>query len=208
MTSNLTRPVLVLNSQWNPITAISVRKSIVKVCSGHAYFLNTKDYSIHDFESWLSTGSDENSDVIHVSNGNNVVVPEVIVLKSHVHFKNKKVKLNRRNLLIRDNFRCQYSGNKLSIKNSTIDHVMPRSKGGPHSWGNVVICSVDVNARKADRTPVEAHMKLLSVPKEPKWSPVYSKFSRIAMTSNYPKSWNKFLKGKEAWRPEDYWSNS
>jgi len=207
MTSNLTKPVLVLNSQWNPTTALSVKKAIVKVCSGHAYFLNTKDYGLHNFESWLSMNPKEGEGSIHVSNGNDMIIPEILVLKSHFHFKNKKVKLNRRNLLIRDNFRCQYSGKKLSIKNSTIDHVFPRSRGGLHNWENVVICEVAVNSKKADRTPSESGVKLLSVPVEPKWSPVYSKFSRIAMTSDYPKSWNKFLKGKEAWSPEDYWTN-
>ena len=207
MTSNLNKPTLVLNSGWQPITIASVRKSIVKVCTGLGNFLEPENYILHDFESWLSLTAGEDEDAIVGSSGLRMKVPEIIVLKSYSAFPTKQVKLTRRNLLIRDGFRCQYSGQKLSAREATIDHIIPQSRGGPHTWENVVICSVDVNSKKADRTPAEAGMTLLSKPIQPKWSPVYSKFSRVTMTGNYPDSWKHFIKQKENWSPEDYWED-
>ena len=203
--SNLNKPTLVLNSGWQPITIASVRKSVIKVCTGLGSFLEPESYLLHDFDSWLALDVDEDAPAISASSGLRMRVPEIIVLKSFSAFPHKQVKLTRRNLLIRDNFRCQYSGQKLTAKEATIDHIMPQSRGGKHTWENVVISAVEVNSKKAERTPEEAGMSLLSKPVQPKWSPIYSKFSRVAMTGNYPESWRHFIKQKDTWTPEDYW---
>lgn len=204
--TNLTKPTLVLNSGWAPITIASVRKSIVKVCTGLANFLDPETYILHDFDSWIELPVEEGKAAIRGAHDDRIRVPEVIVLKSYSAFPHRQVKLTRRNLLIRDNFRCQYTGKKLHAKEATIDHIIPQSRGGPHNWNNVVICSVDVNSKKADRTPQEANMSLLSKPKEPKWSPIYSRFSRVALNGRYPESWKNFIKEAQSWSPEDYWT--
>lgn len=207
MKKNLNKPTLVMNSGWQPITIASVRKSIVKVCTGLAHFLDPETFILHDFNSWLDIYPGDDEDVITASNGLRMKIPEIIVLKSYSQFPDKQVKLTRRNLLIRDGFRCQYSGKKLNYREATIDHIIPQSRGGKHSWENVAICSFEINSKKANRTPEEANMKLLNKPVQPKWSPVYSKFSRFTMTGNYPDSWKNFIKQTEDWSPEDYWED-
>lgn len=208
MTQNLNKPVLVMNSGWQPITIASVRKSIIKVCNGLGHFLEPEHFILHDFNSWSNIEIRECDEVITASSGFRMKIPEIIVLKSYSAFPDKQVKLTRRNLLIRDNFRCQYTGKKLNIREATIDHIIPQSRGGVHSWENVAICSFEINSKKANRTPEEANMKLISRPSQPKWSPVYSKFSRFTMTGNYPASWKHFIKQKEDWSPEDYYEIS
>lgn len=208
MSQNLNKPTLVLNSGWNPITLTSVRKSIVKVCTGLGYFLEPKSYLLHNFESWITLPVEDEDNAIVASSGLRIKIPEILVLKSYSSFPHKQVKLTRRNLLIRDGFRCQYSGKRVSAREATIDHIIPQSRGGKHVWENVVICSVDVNSKKANKTPEEANMKLLTNPCQPKWSPIYSKFSRVAMKGTCPESWNQFIKQKENWSPEDYWDDA
>jgi 5-methylcytosine-specific restriction endonuclease McrA len=77
----------------------------------------------------------------------------------------KRIDLSRKNILKRDNHRCQYCGKKtLDI---TIDHIMPKSRGGIDTWDNLVAACVRCNNRKGNRTPDEAGMKLLSKPRRP-----------------------------------------
>lgn len=190
--NNLSLPTLVLNTSWQPISVVSVRKAFMKVFNDAAKLLDTETYILHDFESWAELSVfDDNKAIRHVSG--HIRTPEVVVLKNYSKFPQREVKLTRRNLLIRDGFCCQYSGKKVSAKEATIDHIIPQSRGGTTVWHNVVIASLEANAKKADKTPEEAGMKLLSVPVRPNWHPVYSRFSRIASKNLYPSSWNKFI---------------
>jgi 5-methylcytosine-specific restriction endonuclease McrA len=72
--------------------------------------------------------------------------------------------VSRREILRRDQYQCQYCGSK---KHLTIDHIIPRCKGGKHSWENVVIACSACNSRKGDKTPEQVGMKLKSQPKAP-----------------------------------------
>jgi 5-methylcytosine-specific restriction endonuclease McrA len=80
-------------------------------------------------------------------------------------------RLSRRAVFYRDGFKCQYCGKE--GKDLTIDHVMPRSKGGPHTWENVVSACIPCNHRKAGHTLKEANLKLLREPSAPKPNPYY-----------------------------------
>jgi 5-methylcytosine-specific restriction endonuclease McrA len=92
-------------------------------------------------------------------------VPAVVVLKRYR--KRKQVSFTRYNVFLRDEFRCQYCGQRLPADELTFDHVTPRSRSGLSSWENIVsACGAD-NMRKANRTPVEAGMKLLRAPFKP-----------------------------------------
>lgn len=91
--------------------------------------------------------------------------PSVIKLLSFVRMPYKKIELSRKNILRRDSHRCQYCGKK--THEMTIDHIIPRSRGGGDSWENLVAACVRCNNRKGSRTPEEANMKLLTVPKRP-----------------------------------------
>ena len=87
-----------------------------------------------------------------------------IKLKKYVSFNSLDVVLNRKNLLMRDQSSCQYCGSK---SNLTIDHIIPKQKGGEDSWENLIIACSPCNSRKGNRSLIETKMKLMKVPKKP-----------------------------------------
>jgi 5-methylcytosine-specific restriction endonuclease McrA len=94
-------------------------------------------------------------------------VPAVVRARKHVRVSKKKTALTRRNLMTRDNHQCQYCLKHLSSRHVTLDHVLPRSRGGRNNWENLVICCLACNLKKANRLPAEAGMKLAKTPVEP-----------------------------------------
>lgn len=90
--------------------------------------------------------------------------PSVVRLKSYVHVPFRRILLTRRNVLRRDGNRCQYCGHRERL---TLDHVVPRSRGGPDAWDNLVAACVPCNNRKGNRTPDEASMPLSRAPFRP-----------------------------------------
>lgn len=90
--------------------------------------------------------------------------PSVIRLSRYIKVPYNKVELSRKNVMRRDNFTCQYCGSRNSL---TIDHVMPKSRGGLDTWENLTTACVGCNNTKGNRTPEEAEMKLKSTPKKP-----------------------------------------
>jgi len=95
-------------------------------------------------------------------------LPSVIVLKTVVKFISRGVKPSRKNILWRDKSKCQYCGVIEAPKDMTIDHVIPRSRGGGNTWSNLVTCCKKCNQKKRDRTPEEANMCLLQMPIKPR----------------------------------------
>ena len=118
-----------------------------------------------------------------------LAVPRVIRLLTYDRVPKTRVRLNRRNLFARDGSRCQYCGRKFKTCDLSIDHVVPRSRGGRTEWGNVVCACLACNVKKGGRTPSEARMRLVKKPKRPKFSPV------ITLRAGSPKyrSWKQFL---------------
>jgi 5-methylcytosine-specific restriction endonuclease McrA len=104
----------------------------------------------------------------------NVGMPAVVRIKHQIKRHNKQVKFSRQNVLARDKFACQYCGKRGSAVELTFDHVVPRSRGGRTEWGNIVMACSACNAKKADRTPKEAGMKLRKHPERPRWLPTFS----------------------------------
>lgn len=190
--STITLPTLVLNKGWTPISIMPVKKAITKVMSDLARIVDPDDYQLYTFEDWMSLPVKEGEPFISTSHAK-VRVPEIIVLQEYEKLPQREVKLSRRNLLIRDNYTCQYTGKRINMDTATMDHVIPRSKGGGSTWENLVMCCLDINAKKADRTPDEAGLKLLKKPERPKWNPIYARFARLA-SSAVPSSWSKFIK--------------
>jgi 5-methylcytosine-specific restriction endonuclease McrA len=91
--------------------------------------------------------------------------PSVIRLQAYIRVPYKKIELSRKNVLRRDNMKCQYCGKKSS--QMTIDHIVPKSRGGQDSWDNLVAACVRCNNKKGNRTPDEAGLKLQSRPTRP-----------------------------------------
>jgi len=97
-----------------------------------------------------------------------VGMPRVIKLRNHISRKLRlKVPMTRRNIAIRDNSMCQYCGVLLETADYTIDHVLPRSRGGITQWSNVALACVACNKRKSDRLPHEVGLALRQKPYEP-----------------------------------------
>jgi 5-methylcytosine-specific restriction endonuclease McrA len=182
----LHEPCLVLNRNWQPITFLPVQTAIVNVMRDMASVLDVEDYLLLTFEEWVELGR-ETGRLIRTPS-RTISAPEVIVLKKYGERPPRKLVFNRPNLGKRDAFTCQYCGVALASDDLTIEHVLPRSRGGPTSWENCVSACEDCNARKADRTPREAGMKLRSMPVRPEWRP------RLSPPSGETRpSWGPFL---------------
>jgi len=190
---SINEPVLVLNKGWSAITITSTKKAIAKVGNDLAQILDPETYVLYNLMDWAALPVYEGQEFIQTAHAK-VRQPEIIVLSDFDKMPVREVKLTRRNLLIRDNYTCQYTGRKITNETGTIDHVKPRAQGGKSTWDNLVMCCLEVNAKKADRTPEQAGLKLLTVPIKPKWTPLYSRFARLATASNIRPSWKKFLK--------------
>lgn len=121
-------------------------------------------------------------------------LPSVLRLKSYVRPRSVgAIRFCRENVYIRDAFTCQYCGDEFSPKALTLDHVVPVSKKGPKTWGNVVTACRECNQRKANRTPDQANMPLLTVPKAPVWLPVVQVELR---PESIPETWLQYLRSK------------
>lgn len=101
-----------------------------------------------------------------------------------------RMKFSRKNVVIRDNSQCQYCGIKLGKSSGTLDHVIPRSRGGKTDYLNCVLCCKECNNSKGDKTPTEAGMKLLQKPKKPTFITLY----RHHM-ANPPDEWSDYIIG-------------
>ncbi|GGG02012.1 HNH endonuclease [Rhodococcoides trifolii] len=163
------RRVLLLNATYEPLTALPMRRAVVLlVCE--------KAVVVHD---------DEEGPFIR-SAGLSVQVPSVIRLRTFVRVPYRaRVPMTRAALMHRDRFRCAYCGSKAE----TIDHVVPRSRGGEHSWENCVACCASCNHRKADKLLSEIGWTLraaLVPPKGPHWR-------LIASTKELDPTWLRYL---------------
>ncbi len=142
------RRVLLLNSTYEPLTALPVRRAIIMLICGKADV-------VHD---------DPTGPVVH-SASRSIAVPSVIRLRSFVRVPYRaRVPMTRAALMHRDRFCCAYCGGKAD----TVDHVVPRSRGGDHSWENCVACCSTCNHRKGDRLLTELGWTLRLVPASPK----------------------------------------
>ncbi|OFY62927.1 MAG: HNH endonuclease [Bacteroidetes bacterium RIFCSPLOWO2_02_FULL_36_8] len=112
-------------------------------------------------------------------------LPSIIRLKDFVKLPFKSIMLTKHNVLKRDNYECQYCG---SSKELTLDHLMPRSRGGAHSWTNVVTACKNCNSRKGDSTPEEAKMNLRNKPFRPSFIMYLRNFS-----GGIDEAWKNYL---------------
>ncbi|MEO5952416.1 MAG: HNH endonuclease, partial [Chloroflexia bacterium] len=104
----------------------------------------------------------------------------------------RRVPLSRREIFVRDNYTCQYCGKR--THDLTLDHIIPRSRGGPNSWDNLVSACHDCNGKKGQRTPDQAKMYLRSVPREPRPNP-YPNLQRLTTNGELVEQWQPYLPG-------------
>ncbi len=161
--------VLVLNASFEPINVCTVRRAAVLILKERAEILEQGDWALHAESITLAR-------------------PVVIRLLSYVRIPRDahRRKITRRAVFARDRWTCQYCGHERG--NLTVDHVIPRSKGGGSSWDNIVTCCAPCNRRKGDRLPRQANMVPSSKPSAP--SP--SIFIHVAAPS-IPAAWEQYL---------------
>ena len=197
MESSLKNPTLVLNKNWQAIGIETVQKSMKKFFTGSRRFVNPETYEVYDLQEWLS--KEPKPDQLYVVAAKRLVLaPEIVLLTNYDDMPRNEVRLTRRNVLVRDKFKCQYCGTKVAkpaqgakvrkLSEYTWDHVTPRALGGKTSWANIVTACFKCNTRKASKTLEQVGFKLLSKPAKPPWS-----LSLVKHVSNKPISWDKFL---------------
>ncbi len=123
-----------------------------------------------------------------------LAVPRIVRVLTFAKLPRQEVKFNRRNLFARDHNTCQYCGKRFNTAQLSLDHVIPRSRGGPTTWANVVCACVECNVRKGGRTPREAHLRLVKHPVKPRRNPVVT----VKLADHRYSSWRQFL-------DEAYW---
>lgn len=185
--------VLVLNKSWVAVNIATARRALVLLYQGHARAVHPSDYSLYDFEDWCSLSTmDDEALALDRRVGTvacQIALPEIILLSGFNGFIRPRVSFSRRNLFTRDKHQCQYCGKTTQRNELTIDHVMPRSRGGEDTWENLVAACMRCNVRKGNRTPEEAKMPLLSRPRVPKGLPRFG----VAIPKTDLDSWHRFV---------------
>lgn len=166
----LDRATLVLNRSWRPVHVTTVRRALCMVFRGAARIVCPETLSTFDFEEWIAVPPACDELAIR-SPSIRIAAPEVVLLQQYDRVPCHEAPFTRRNLFLRDDFTCQYCGRRRPTDHLSVDHVVPRSRGGTTSWENCVLACVGCNARKADRTLKEAGLHLLRQPVRPRWTP-------------------------------------
>ena len=142
----LGQAVLVLNQNYEPLNVCSVRRALTLVFCGKASSVEMGDGNVRTVRDAFP-------------------IPSVVRLERYIRAPRRRVVLSKRNILKRDNYQCQYCG--LVDRKMTIDHIVPKKHKGPETWENLVAACVTCNARKGDRPPEQAGLRLLRKPKRP-----------------------------------------
>ena len=157
--------VLVLNHDFSALTVCTVRRAIILVHLNKADIVESVPH--HFFR----------------STSTKFPCPSIVRLRGYVRVPYRNIMLSRKNILRRDGYRCQYCNRRDSL---TVDHVLPKSRGGKDHWTNLVAACISCNNRKGDRTPEEANMKLQRKPFRP---------SHVMFIRDYVESF------EETWKP-------
>ncbi len=168
--SGMSEPVLVLNRNFEPLNVCDTRRAIGLLLLGRAEIVENGRGEIRSAKAVFPR-------------------PSVIRLAHFIRRPRPRVKLTKREIFRRDDYRCQYCG--AAVSRLTIDHVIPRHRGGAHRWDNLVTACPPCNRRKGGRLASEAHMLLLRPPSEPHPSAAYL-FGRYARDCH---EWSKYLTG-------------
>ena len=205
-TSALDASVLVLNRFYAAIHIITARKAFCLLAKSVAEIITVEDnrFANYDLETWLDVSRlkaesglrDGDSDWIRTVSLD-IEVPKVIRLLAYDRLPDQTVRFNRRNLFARDGNRCQYCGKSFPTSELSLDHVIPRSRGGKHTWENLVSACRSCNHRKGGKTLEDARMVLRRTPHQPRASS-YLVFHQYLHTFA---EWRKFI---PEWELKDF----
>ena len=161
-------PVLVLNQNYEPLNICRVRRAIILLFRDKAETLENGKGELHSMEDTFP-------------------IPSVIRLVYMIKRPRQRRRLTKVEVFNRDRYTCQYCG--YESRELTLDHVIPRHRGGEHSWENVVSACVSCNHHKAGRTPSEAGMKLIRQPAPPRDDGIHLPYHHLRACPE----WQKYL---------------
>src|SRR6267143_1365952 len=164
-------PVLVLNASYEPINICGARRALVLVLKG------------------VARTEEEQGAVLHAARMR-IAMPSVIRLLEYRRIPHQTRALSRKNILLRDRNTCQYCGEVLPSSELTIDHVVPRSRGGASTWENLVACCHSCNRSKGNQFPIEADMKLM---REPRAFNLHTSRHIMRLMGRSDDKWRKYL---------------
>jgi 5-methylcytosine-specific restriction endonuclease McrA len=196
--SPLQASVLVLNRMYMAVHVVNVRRAFSLLCRDLAEVIHCEDgrFANYDFEAWRALSElrferkQPHEDWIRSVNFE-ILVPRVIRLLTFDRVPKQQLHLSRRNVLARDGHICQYCGRHFPTIQLSLDHVVPRSRGGGTTWENVVCACLVCNVKKGGRTPREAHMKLVRHPAKPARNP----WLALKLANPKYESWRMWLEG-------------
>ena len=160
---------LKLDSAYKPVGIVSWRDALVLV-------ITEKAYAVEVYETYVRSAREV------------FQLPSVIALKKYINIDFLKPVCSRKNIILRDENTCQYCGKEFSSDDLTMDHIVPKAKGGKKSWKNIVTACKPCNQKKGSRTPEQAGMRLLRVPR-PLTGPVMIK----RRSNNFHSHWKNYL---------------
>jgi 5-methylcytosine-specific restriction endonuclease McrA len=164
-------PVLVLNASYEPINVCAARRAIVLVLKGVAMTEEINGHFLHSSRLAMR-------------------VPSVIRLLEYRRIPHQTRALSRKNILTRDRNTCQYCGVVLHSSDLTLDHVIPRSRGGTSTWENLVACCHECNRKKGNKLPQECGMKPM---REPRPFNLHTSRHLMRMMGRSDSKWRKYL---------------
>ncbi len=167
----LQHPVLVLNATYEPINVTAVRRALILILKG------------------VATSEEEDGSFVHASHFA-IRIPSVIRLVEFRRIPYQTRALSRKNVLLRDRYTCQFCGRVSPSHELTLDHVIPRSRGGHTDWDNLVACCHTCNNLKGDRLPDEAGLKLL---RPPRAFTLHTSRQIMRMLGHSDERWRKYL---------------
>lgn len=192
----LQRKVLILNKDYTPINVCSVKRALILIFKNRVLIIDQQEktengetwteYSNLMWEDWKALKPKENEECLSSSNSK-IRIPEVIRLINYNKYPLSKVNFNKRAIFRRDQQQCQYCGCYLGAKSLTIDHILPKSRGGTLNWENATTSCNPCNTKKANRTPEEANMRFFHKDYKP-IKPSFQIFRDFKIDS-----WEKFI---------------
>ena len=162
--------VLVLNQNYEPLNVCSWQRAVTLVFLGKAIAVEHDGHVLHSPTMTMR-------------------MPTVVRLSYHVKRPLPEIRISRSSIMARDSYTCQYCGAK--SKHLTLDHILPRDRGGRHIWANIVACCTTCNNKKGNRTPREAGMKLRAEPKRPRFIP-FLNYPTFTAAIQHPE-WRDYL---------------